>query len=180
MHTAERFFLKSGNSAILVSVTPEDFGSASPLAGLEFRRKIEKAAFASAGCDYKAPAIRLDAFLNGKGTGEFKEVLPSFSCGVKACRPENYLPEYISDSIKAAMKDFDAWLPGFNFAAATLTGAETRSTSPIKIPRDESFFALGFKGLIPIGEGAGYAGGIVSSARDGVRAAMSLILRNKK
>jgi uncharacterized FAD-dependent dehydrogenase len=171
---------KNSNSALLVSVTPEDFGSASPLAGLEFRRKIEKAAFASAGGDYKAPALRLDAFLSGAGTGKFKEVLPSFSCGVKACRSENYLPEYISDSLKAAMQDFDSWLPGFNFPAATLTGAETRSTSPIKIPRDESFFALGFRGLIPIGEGAGYAGGIVSSARDGVRAATSLILRNKK
>ena len=88
--------------------------------------------------------------------------------------------EYITESLKAAMSDFDAWLPGFNFPAATLTGAETRSTSPIKIPRDDRFFALGFEGLIPIGEGAGYAGGIVSSARDGVRAAMSLILDNRK
>jgi uncharacterized FAD-dependent dehydrogenase len=78
------------------------------------------------------------------------------------------------------MADFDAWLPGFSYPAATLTGAETRSTSPIKIPRDESFSALGFRGLLPIGEGAGYAGGIVSSARDGVRAAIVLLNSYKK
>ncbi len=171
---------ENSNSALLVSVTAADFGSESPLAGLDFRRKIEKAAFISAGADYSAPATRLDSFLKGEAPKEFKDVLPSYSCGVKITKPEEYLPGYISDSIRAAISDFDAWIPGFNYSAATLTGAETRSTSPIKIPRDESFFAEGFLGLLPVGEGAGYAGGIVSSARDGVRAAMSLIMSNKK
>ena len=76
--------------------------------------------------------------------------------------------------------DFDAWLPGFLYSGATLTGVETRTTSPIRITRNEHFSALGFDGLYPVGEGAGYAGGIISSARDGIRAAMSLINFNKK
>ena len=171
---------ENSNSALLVSVTPEDFGSLSPLAGLDFRRKIEKAAFAAAGSDYSAPATRLDEFLKCESSSGFTEIKPSYSCGVKPVRPEEYLPDYITDSVRAAMADFDAWLPGFSYPAATLTGAETRSTSPVRIPRDEHFEALGFKGLLPIGEGAGYAGGIVSSARDGVRAAMELIDSQKK
>lgn len=171
---------ENSNSALLVSVTPEDFGSDSPLAGLGFRRKIEKAAFLAGGGNYSAPAIRLDSFLKGDAPSGFSDVLPSFPCGVTPSRPENYLPEYVSESIKLAMADFDAWLPGFNFPLAALTGAETRSTSPIRITRGENFEALGFSGLIPIGEGAGYAGGIVSSARDGVRAAAALIARLKK
>ncbi len=171
---------ENSNSALLVSVTPADFESSSALAGLDFRRKIEKAAFLSAGADYSAPAVRLDAFLNGGGASDFTEIKPSFPCGVKTVNPEKYLPSYISESIKAAMSDFDAWLPGFSYPEASLTGAETRSTSPIKMPRNEKFEALGFSGLLPIGEGAGYAGGIVSSARDGVRAAMELISSNRK
>ena len=171
---------ENSNSALLVSVTPDDFESASPLAGLEFRRNMERAAFISAEADYSAPATRLDSFLNGEKSDGFSEIKPSFPCGVKPVRPEKYLPGFVSESLKAAMADFDAWLPGFSYPGATLTGAETRSTSPIKIPRDEHFEALGFPGLIPIGEGAGYAGGIVSSARDGVRAAISLINSHKK
>ncbi|MBQ7332890.1 MAG: hypothetical protein IJW38_00905 [Clostridia bacterium] len=171
---------KNSNSAILVSVTPADFGSDSALAGFDYRKKIERAAYLAAGADYSAPAIRLDSFLNYQESGDFSEVLPSFSCGVSKAKPEAYLPSYISESIRAAMSDFDAWLPGFSYPAAALTGAETRSTSPIKIPRNESFEALGFNGLFPIGEGAGYAGGIISSARDGVRAAISLINNNSK
>ena len=171
---------ENSNSALLVSVTPEDFGSENPLAGFEYRRKIEKAAFLSAGGDYVAPATRFDAFLKGEKPSNFSEVLPSYQRGVAKVSPEEYLPDYITQSIKAAMTDFDAWLPGFSYPFATLTGAETRSTSPIRITRAESFEARGFSGLIPIGEGAGYAGGIVSSARDGVRAAAALIALNKK
>ncbi len=170
---------QNSNSALLVSVTPADFESGSALAGFDYRKKIERAAYLAAGGDYSAPATRLDSFLKGESSSCFTEVQPSFSCGVSKAKPEAYLPSYISESIRAAMSDFDAWLPGFSYPAATLTGAETRSTSPIKIPRNESFFALGFDGLIPIGEGAGYAGGIVSSARDGVCAAMALINSHK-
>jgi uncharacterized FAD-dependent dehydrogenase len=170
----------NSNSALLVSVTPSDFGSSSPLAGLDFRRKIENAAYLAAGGDYSAPATRLDAFLKKEKPSGFSEVTPSFPLGVKIAEPEKYLPEYVTDSIREAMADFDAWMPGFSYSAASFTGAETRSTSPIKIPRDEDFFAYGFEGLMPIGEGAGYAGGIVSSARDGIRAAMALINAKKK
>ena len=171
---------ENSNSALLVSVTPADFESDSALAGLEYRRKIEKAAYLAAGADYSAPAIRLDAFLSGNGQSDFSEVKPSYPIGTKSVNPEAYFPGYITESLRAALPDFDAWLPGFSYSAASLTGAETRSTSPVRITRNERFEALGFKGIIPIGEGAGYAGGIVSSARDGVRAAISLIKSTRK
>ena len=171
---------ENSNSALLVSVTPDDFEGPSPLAGLDFRRKIEKAAYLAAGGDFSAPAIRLDSLLSGSAPSCFSEIKPSIPTGVRLVSPEKYFPKFIPDSIKAAMSDFDAWLPGFSHPAASLTGAETRSTSPIRILRGENFEALGLQGLFPIGEGAGYAGGIVSSARDGVRAAMALISRFKK
>ena len=92
---------------------------------------------------------------------------------------DDYLPDYITDSIRQAIPDFDAWMPGYNYPSAALTGPETRSTSPIRVLRDEGYEAVGLAGLYPAGEGAGYAGGIVSSAVDGIRVAEALLLKSK-
>ncbi len=168
----------NSNAAHLVSVKPSDFGSEHPLAGIYFQREIEKAAFIAAGSDYAAPAIRMDDFLNNKkAVSQFADVKPSYPCGTGELPPEEYLPSFITDSLREGISDFDKWLPGFAFGGAVLTGAETRSTSPVRILRDESFMSPAVSGLYPIGEGAGYSGGIVSSAVDGVRAAESIIMK---
>ncbi len=171
---------ENSNAAILVSVSPRDFDSDSPLSGIYYRRKIEKAAYSAAGGGYSAPAVTLSDFLSDKKPVGFGNVMPSYPRGVVPTSPREYLPEYITESIKAAITDFDSYLSGFKKGDAALTGVETRTTSPVRILRGESYSVPGFCGLYPIGEGAGYAGGIVSSAVDGVRAAEAIILGNKK
>jgi len=171
----------NSNAALLVSVTEADFESSSPLAGIELQKKIERAAFICAGASYKAPAIRLDNFLEGSSCGEISgSVKPSYPLGVVPTRAEEYLPGVIVDSLRAGIADFDNWMGGFANPDAIITGAETRSTSPVRILRDDGGESLTLKGLYPIGEGAGYAGGIVSSATDGVRIAEKIILSIKK
>ena len=169
----------NSNAALLVSVTPDDFGSDDPLAGIEFQRRIERAAYGISG-SYKAPAIRLGDLLSGGREGFKNAVKPSFSLGTVEASLDDYLPEYIPSSIKAAMPDFDAWLEGYLYPDAILTGPETRTTSPVRIEREEDGCALGFSGIYPSGEGAGYAGGIVSSAVDGIRMAEKVIEKHLK
>ena len=169
----------NSNAALLVSVTPRDFASDDPLAGFELQRRIEKRAFALSG-DYRAPAFRLADFIDGNNATEFSDTLPSYPRGTVNSSPDEYLPEYVTGSLRLAMSDFDAWLPGYNYHGAALTGPETRTTSPIRILRDENGMASGFVGIYPAGEGAGYAGGIVSSAVDGIRIAEKLILAYSK
>ena len=164
----------NSNAAILVSVTPEDFGSDSALAGIEYQKKIEERVF-SLGDEYKAPAMRLCDFDIGAVPGSFGSVLPTYPRGTFGMKTENYLPQYITDSLKAGFSEFDKWMPGYAFADAILTGAETRSTSPIRIMRNDSFQSPAVRGLYPVGEGAGYAGGIISSARDGAACAISIL-----
>ncbi len=167
---------ENSNSAILVSVTPDDFADSSPIAGLAYQRAIEREAYKISGADFTAPAIRLDSFLSGEGSGDFTSVKPSYPLGVAHIRPEAYLPEYVTASIKKAIPEFDAWMPGFDHPDAVFTGPETRTTSPIRVFRTETYEALGIKGLYPIGEGAGYAGGIVSAGVDGIRCAHTLLV----
>ena len=169
----------NSNAAFLVSVTPKDFGSDDPLAGIELQRAIERRAFSVAGGEYKAPTTTMDAFMN-KNNPEISSIKPSYPIGVLPIAPEDYLPEYITDSLRLAIPDFDAWMGGFYLPEAALTGPETRTTSPVRVTRDSTYQALGIKGLYPAGEGAGYAGGIVSSARDGLMVAEAIILKNKK
>ena len=168
----------NSNAALLVSVTPEDFGSDDPLAGIELQRRIERAAFAISG-SYKAPAVRLGDLLDGH-IGDTLSTKPSYPVGTVVADPREYMPDFIPESIACAMPDFDAWLPGYMLADATLTGPETRTTSPVRIERDETGCAQGFVGIYPTGEGAGYAGGIVSSAVDGIRMAEKAIQKHKK
>jgi uncharacterized FAD-dependent dehydrogenase len=166
----------NSNAAILVSVLPEDFGSDHPLAGIALQESIERRAY-SLTSEYKAPAVTLGGLLEGNTERLFSSVLPSYPRGTEIVSPYCYLPEFIPDSIKSGILDFDAWLPGYLYTDAVLTGPETRTTSPIRMPRGESGESLGISGLYPTGEGAGYAGGIVSSAADGIRQAEKLILK---
>ena len=165
----------NSNAALLVSVTPDDFPTDDALSGFELQRVIERRAF-SLSSDYRAPAFRLDDFLTGRANSSFSVVKPSYPRGTVPNSPDKYLPEYITDSLRVAMTDFDAWLNGYSYPDAILTGPETRTTSPVRILRDEHHRALGLCGVYPAGEGAGYAGGIISSATDGIRTAEKLIL----
>ena len=168
----------NSNAALLVSVTPEDFCSDDPLAGIELQRKIERAAYRATG-SYKAPSIGLSSLLEGK-TRSTSEVKPSYPIGVAEIPVNEYFPEYIPASITEAIPDFDKWMPGYLYDGAVLTGPETRTTSPVRIERDEMGCAPGFLGIYPTGEGAGYAGGIISSAIDGIKMAEKAIEKHLK
>ena len=163
---------ENSNSALLVSVTPADFPSSHPLAGLALQKQLESAAFVAGGKNFSAPAIRMQDFMEQKEPQSLGTVHPSYPRGVRLVSPESYLPSYITESLRAGIRDFDAWMPGFYYPDAILTGAETRSTSPVRITRKESGESQSLGGLYPCGEGAGYAGGIVSSAADGIRVAL--------
>lgn len=165
----------NANSALLVGVTPEDFGSESPLAGVEFQRKIERAAFTAGGGTYRAPAQRVGDLLADRKTTSFGAVIPSYKPGVEFARAEDYLPDYAVESLRAALPILDSRLHGFADPDAVITGAETRSSSPVRILRGETLEAVGIKGVYPCGEGAGYAGGIMSAAVDGIKCAEAAI-----
>ena len=167
---------ENSNAALLVSVTPNDFGN-SPLAGLAFQEKYEKLAFALAG-DYRAPAVRMEDFLNGRLSTSIGKVTPSYPRGVILGDLSSCLPDFATQSLRAAIPEFDTYKKGFYLPDAILTGVETRTTSPIRILRDESGQAA--RGLYPCGEGAGYAGGIISSALDGLLSAIKLIQNHQK
>lgn len=164
---------ENSNAALLVSVRPQDFGG-TPLGGLALQGEIERAAFALSG-DGRAPAIRLEDFLLDRAPTPLGEVTPTYPRGICLARPEEYLPAAVTETLRAAIPRFDAFLPGFYQPDAVLTGPETRTTSPIRILRNDAMEAIGFGGLYPAGEGAGYAGGIVSSAVDGIRAAQAVL-----
>ena len=166
----------NSNAALLVSVTPEDFKNSSPLAGVELQREIEKRAFLVAGRGYRAPSQTLSSFL-GKGETS-PEVRPSYAVGTENVPLTEYLPSCVTETLSAAMSDFDAWLPGYALGGALLTGPETRSTSPVRVMRSEKTLeAIGISGLYPTGEGAGYSGGIISSARDGLLVAEAMLTK---
>ena len=171
----------NSNSALLVSVNPEDFGSDHVLAGLEFQRKIEEKAFALTSGTYKAPCIRMDELACGrKSSGIWGSVKPSYSLGTVSLSPDEYMPRYITDSLAESFSDFDDWMSGFYLPDAVLTGPETRTTAPVRMLRNEQTKeALGKPHLYPSGEGAGYAGGIVTSAYDGVLSALALLQKTK-
>lgn len=167
---------ENSNAAFLVSVTPDDFGSCDPLAGIDFQRRIEQRAFCIAGSNYRAPTSSLGTFVNGKNPS-IGSVKPTYPAGTEILSAEEYLPNFIVDSLKEGIADFDSWMSGFYFPDAAMTGPETRTTSPVRVLRDKNFSAHGFMGLYPTGEGAGYAGGIISSAKDGLMVAEAIIER---
>ena len=166
---------RNANSALLVNVTPDDFGSDHVLAGVEFQRKIERAAFIAGGKSYAAPVCLAGDFLDGRLSDSFSEVEPTYAPATVFARPESYLPPFVTDSMREGLPVFAKKIACFADRDAVLTGAETRSSSPVRINRDESLQSVGLQGLYPCGEGAGYAGGIVSAAVDGIRCAEAIL-----
>lgn len=171
----------NSNSALLVGVAPNDYGSDKPLAGMEFQRRLEKAAFDLGGKSYRAPAQRLCDFVANRKTTAFGEVSPSIKPGFTACDLNELLPDFISSSMKEGVAAMGKMLNGFDDGDAVLTGIEARSSSPVRIMRSpETLESVGVRGLYPCGEGAGYAGGIISAAVDGIKCAEMILLKNQK
>lgn len=166
---------RNANTALLVTIEKEDLESDYPLAGVIFQRRIEAAAFEAGGGGYKAPVQRLEDFIHNRNTIAFGDVIPTYLPGTGFAEVDSYLPNYITDSLRQGIKEMGLWMPGFAYPDALLTGAETRSSSPVRIKRGDSFEAIGIKGLYPCGEGAGYAGGIISAAVDGVLCAEKIL-----
>ncbi|MBR3099310.1 MAG: hypothetical protein IKH18_07040 [Clostridia bacterium] len=169
---------ENSNSALLVGVRTEDFGDTHPLAGFVFQRELERAAFRAGGGDFRAPAQRVEDFLCGRPTSRFGDVVPSYRPGVTPADLREILPGFIAENLKTAIPVMDRQLHGFALPDAVLTGPETRSSSPVRFSRDETGQAEGISGLFPVGEGAGYAGGIVSAAIDGIASARKVIERS--
>ncbi len=166
------------NSALLVNVQPEDFPSDHPLAGVEMQRKYERLAFELAGKNYHAPVQLVKDFLNKQNSKTTGDVIPSYRPGYSFVQMDDIFPSYITDTLREAIIQFDKRLKGFAMGDAILTGPETRSSSPIRIVRDK-YHESRIKGLYPMGEGAGYAGGIMSSAIDGIKTAEEIIKKYK-
>lgn len=158
------------NGALLVGVRPEDFGSAHPLAGIEFQRKLERAAFALGGGNYHVPAQTTSDFLAGRTSHSFGKVRPTYRPGVTAANLAECLPGFVVETLREAIPAFGRKIRGFDDPEAVLTAVESRSSSPVRIMRNEGYEAT-IRGVFPCGEGAGYAGGILSAAVDGVRCA---------
>ncbi len=163
----------NANSAIAVSVDSTDFGNDWD-AGIVFQRKLEKAAFNSKN-PYKAPIQTLNKFLAGKGGADIRRVSPSYCIGSYESDFSGIFPEKITEMLKMGFNKFDRKLNGFAAADTVLTGVETRTSSPIRIVRNEKMQSVNTEGLYPTGEGAGYAGGIMSAALDGIKAASAVM-----
>ena len=162
------------NGGLLVNVTPEDYGGErDPLAGIAFQRKLESAAYALGGGGYRAPAQRVGDFLAGRPSTGPGRVAPSYRPGVTWTDLRQCLPDFVADTIAEALPLLGRRLQGYDHPDAVLTAVESRSSSPVRIPRDGTYQSS-LRGLYPCGEGAGYAGGILSAAADGMRCAEQL------
>ncbi len=168
---------RNSNSAVVATIFREDYG-ATPRDAIEFQRGIERRAFLAGGGEYSAPVITVGDFLNGKTGSEPSRITPTYMNGenVRLADPHDFLPHYVCDSIKGAILAFDRKISGFAAPDAILTGAETRTSAPVRIMRDpETRVAIGYQNIYPAGEGAGYAGGITSAAVDGAKSALALM-----
>jgi len=161
------------NSALVVTVGPADFGGG-PLAGIEFQRRWERQAFAAGGGTYAAPVQTVGDFLAGRSGGKFL-VSPSYRPGTVAADLAACLPPAVAATLARALPDFGRKIRGFDHPGAVLTGVETRTSAPVRIVRGDDFMSVTVTGLVPAGEGAGYAGGIMSAALDGLNAALAVI-----
>lgn len=167
---------ENANSALLVGISPSDFGSEDVLAGVALQRKIEHAAYLAGGETGKAPVTLLADFLKGQQSQAFGDVEPSYPLGTVFAKPESCLPEFVCDALRKGIPLLEHQLRGFVQPDAVLTAPETRSSSPVRILRDPvRLEAVTVRGLYPCGEGAGYAGGIVSAAVDGIRCAEMIL-----
>ncbi len=168
---------RNANSGIVVGVTPEEDYPGSPLAGIAFQRRWETAAFEAGGGDYSAPAQRVGDFLAGRPSTELGTVHPSYTPGVRMTDLSRCLPDFVVEALREALPAFNRQIKGFAMEDALLTGVETRTSSPVRLLRDrERFVSSNTPGLYPGGEGAGYAGGILSAAVDGIKLAEAVAL----
>ena len=170
-------YLRNGtnaNSALLVNVTPKDFVDSSPLAGIYFQKDLEEKAFILGGSNYYAPIQKVEDFLHNQKSSTIGSVTPSYLPGTTLSNLNEILPEFVSSTLKEGIIYFDKKLHGFANPDGILTGVETRSSSPVKIPRNDHFIA-NVDGIYPCGEGAGYAGGIMSAAVDGIKISLSIL-----
>ncbi len=165
---------ENANSAVLVNVTPDDFKGESVLEGVYFQKELEEKAFKLGGRNYNAPIQRVEDFLNNKESKFIGKVKPSYKPGVTLANLNTILPEFVNKTLKEGLVYFDKKIKGFADNDAILTGVETRSSSPVKINRNEELQS-NVKGIYPCGEGAGYAGGIMSAAVDGIKCAIKLL-----
>ncbi len=164
---------KNANSALVVSVSKDDFGN-KPLDGMLFQEHLEKTAFSKGGSNYKAPAMTVKEFINHETKMKLKSVSPTYQLGVTDANFDQIFPNHITKMLRVGLSVFSRKLPGFSNDDGILTGVETRTSSPIRILRDDSFSSINVKGLYPCGEGAGYAGGIMSAAVDGIKVAQQI------
>lgn len=162
---------RNANAGLVVGITPQDFGSNHPLAGIALQRQLEAKAFQLGGANYNAPVQLVGDFLAGRPSTKLGSVIPSYTPGVTLTDLNEVLPDYVIAAIREAIPAFDKTLKGFAMNDAVLTAVETRTSSPIRITRNESFESVNTKGLYPAGEGAGFAGGIISAAVDGMKVA---------
>lgn len=167
---------RNANSAIVVGITPEKDYPDHPLAGIELQRRLEEAAYRAGGENYNAPAQLIGDFLAGKPSQELGEVTPSYTPGITLTDLSKVVPEFVTEAIREAIPAFDRQIKGFAKADGMLTGVETRTSSPICIKRTGDYESVNVSGLYPAGEGAGYAGGILSAGIDGIRVAEAVAL----
>jgi uncharacterized FAD-dependent dehydrogenase len=165
---------KNANSAILVGVSPKDFEDESPFAGVEFQKKWEAKAYELGGGDFSAPIQLVGDFLSNKEPSGIGRVKPTYRPGVKLANLNHALPEFVSKTLKEAIVFWNRYVDGFSDEESLLTGVETRSSAPLRMIRNEKMESS-IKGLLVGGEGAGYAGGIMSSAVDGLKLAETII-----
>ncbi|MCP9830243.1 FAD-dependent oxidoreductase [Synechococcus sp. HJ21-Hayes] len=176
---------RNANSGIVVNIEPEDVapyghGAGDPLAGVAFQRHWESRAFELGGRNYAAPGQRLGDFLAGEASQNLGEVAPSYAPGVQLANLEGCLPAYVIEAMREALPAFATKIPGYAMDDAMLTGVETRTSSPVRLPRNTSLESVNTQGLYPAGEGAGYAGGILSAGIDGIRIAEAVVLNLRR
>ncbi len=166
----------NANSGIVVDIDPGRDYPGGPLAGIEFQRHWERLAFVAGGSNYMAPGQKLGDFLSGTASTEFGAVIPSYQPGVHLTDLAQCLPDYVIEAIREALPVFGRQVPGYDHPDVVITGVETRTSAPVRITRGKDLQSLNTAGLYPAGEGAGYAGGILSAAVDGIRVAEALAL----
>ena len=159
---------RNANSGIVVAITPDDYPGG-PLAGVALQRELESRAFVLGGGDYKAPAQRLEDFLAAVPSVSLGTARPSYAPGVMPTDLSSALPPFVIEAIREALPAFARQIPGFDHPDAVLTGVETRTSSPLRISRGKDLQSTNTPGLFPAGEGAGFAGGILSAGIDGLR-----------
>lgn len=165
----------NANSALLVGISPDDLKSEDPLAGMFLQEQLEEHAYIAGGGNYNAPICLVGDFLSNKASSGIGKITPTYKPGYKFSLPDEYLPTFMTETLRLGIPAMAQKLPLFNDPEAILTGIESRSSSPVRIVRDATYQSVSVKGLYPCGEGAGYAGGITSAAVDGLRCAEALI-----